>query len=66
MPESTLAFLLAQMRYPDLPEPIGIFRDVQRPIYEELMDAQLHEAEAKQGAGDLQALFDSGDTWMVN
>jgi 2-oxoglutarate ferredoxin oxidoreductase subunit beta len=65
LPESTLAFLLAQMRYPDLPEPIGVFRDVQRPIYEELMQRQLQDAETKQGPGDLQALFDAGDTWLV-
>ncbi len=65
-PDSTLAFLLAQMRHPELPEPIGVFRDVSRPIYEELIDAQLKDANAKQGAGDLQSLFDSGDTWVVS
>ncbi|MEX2141996.1 MAG: 2-oxoacid:ferredoxin oxidoreductase subunit beta [Pirellulales bacterium] len=63
--DSALAFLLAQMRYPDLPEPIGVFRDVERPIYEELVGKQLHDAEAKQGPGDLQSLFDAGDTWQV-
>jgi 2-oxoglutarate ferredoxin oxidoreductase subunit beta len=64
-PDSTLAFLLAQMRYPDLPEPIGVFRDVERPIYEQLVESQLREAQAKQGPGDLQAMFDAGDTWVV-
>jgi 2-oxoglutarate ferredoxin oxidoreductase subunit beta len=65
MADATLAFLLAQMRYPELPEPIGIFRDVERPIYEQLIDSQLEEAIAKRGRGELQALFDSGDTWQV-
>ncbi len=65
-PDSALAFLLAQMRHPELPEPIGVFRDVERPIYEELVDKQLRDAEARQGHGELQSLFDAGDTWTVN
>jgi 2-oxoglutarate/2-oxoacid ferredoxin oxidoreductase subunit beta len=65
-PDAALAFLLAQMRHPELPEPIGVFRDVERPIYEELVDKQLRDAEAKQGRGELQSLFDAGDTWAVN
>ena len=65
-PDSALAFLLAQMRHPEFPEPIGVFRDVDRPIYEELVDKQLRDAEARQGRGELQSLFDAGDTWMVN
>jgi 2-oxoglutarate ferredoxin oxidoreductase subunit beta len=65
-PDSALAFLLAQMRHPDLPEPIGVFRDVERPIYEELVGKQLQDAVTKQGPGSLQSLFDAGDTWMVN
>jgi 2-oxoglutarate ferredoxin oxidoreductase subunit beta len=64
--DSTLAFLLAQMRHPDLPEPIGVFRDVERPIYEDLIARQLYDEEAKHGRGDLQAIFDSGDTWVVS
>jgi 2-oxoglutarate ferredoxin oxidoreductase subunit beta len=66
VPDSTLAFLLAQMRHPDLPEPIGVFRDVERPIYEDLIARQLYDEEAKHGRGDLQSVFDSGDTWVVS
>ena len=40
-------------------------RDVERPIYEQLVESQLRESQAKQGPGDLQAMFDSGDTWVV-
>ena len=47
------------------PEPIGVFRGVERPIYEQLVESQLRESKAKQGPGDLQAMFDSGDTWVV-
>src|SRR4029079_6460262 len=44
--------------------PIGIFRDVERPVYDELMSQQLDDAEAK-GHGDLAALLHSGDTWTL-
>jgi 2-oxoglutarate ferredoxin oxidoreductase subunit beta len=63
---ATLAFLLAQMRHPEFPEPIGVFRNVERPIYEDLVEAHLKKAEAKEGRGDLASLFNSGDTWTVN
>jgi 2-oxoglutarate/2-oxoacid ferredoxin oxidoreductase subunit beta len=63
--EPTLAYLLSRMRHPEFPEPIGVFRDVRRPIYDDLAVKQLQDARAKHGAGDLQSLFDSGDTWVV-
>jgi 2-oxoglutarate ferredoxin oxidoreductase subunit beta len=63
--EPTLAYLLSRMRYPEFPEPIGVFRDVQRPTYEELMDEQISKAIAARGPGDLDSLFASGDTWTV-
>jgi 2-oxoglutarate ferredoxin oxidoreductase subunit beta len=46
--------------------PIGVFRDVDAPSYDELMSAQIETAVAKQGPGDLGALLRSGDTWTVN
>jgi 2-oxoglutarate/2-oxoacid ferredoxin oxidoreductase subunit beta len=46
--------------------PIGVFRDIDRPSYDELMNEQLVTAKQKQGAGDLMALLHSGDTWDVN
>jgi 2-oxoglutarate ferredoxin oxidoreductase subunit beta len=45
--------------------PIGVFRDVDRPSYDELMAAQLESATEKRGAGDLAALVGSGDTWQI-
>jgi len=38
---------------------------VDRPIYDQQMEAQLAEARAKRGPGNLEALFNSGDTWTV-
>ena len=45
--------------------PIGVFRDVDRPSYDELMTAQLESATEKRGAGELAALIGSGDTWQI-
>jgi 2-oxoglutarate/2-oxoacid ferredoxin oxidoreductase subunit beta len=64
--EPSLAYLLSRMRYPDFPEPIGVFRAVDRPRYDELLNSQIQEARRTRGEGDLQKLFTSGDTWIVN
>jgi 2-oxoglutarate ferredoxin oxidoreductase subunit beta len=64
-PEPSLAFLLSRMRYPEFPEPLGVFRDVQRPTYDEGVLAQVDAAVAKQGTGDLDSLYNDGDTWEV-
>ena len=60
-----LAFFLSQFDAPKLPVPLGVFRAVRAPTYEE-MNGQLHEdARARRGRGDLAALFNSGDTWTI-
>jgi len=62
--EPTLAYLLSRMSQPDFPEPIGIFRSVDAPRYEERLTDQITNA-LKKGKGDLQAMFNSGETWTV-
>jgi 2-oxoglutarate ferredoxin oxidoreductase subunit beta len=64
-PEPTLAYLLSRMRHPEFPEPIGVFRDVDKPKYDELINTQIAEARKTKGDGDLQKLYYSGDTWTV-
>lgn len=64
-PEPSLAFLLARMRHPEFPEPMGVFRDVERPVYDQGVNAQIQQAIEQKGEGDLDALFNSGDTWTV-
>ncbi len=46
--------------------PVGVFRDVERPVYDELMAAQLERAVEQKGRGDLTALLRSGDTWEIS
>jgi 2-oxoglutarate ferredoxin oxidoreductase subunit beta len=63
--EPTLAYLLSRMRYPAFPEPIGVFRAIERPKYDVELNRQLEAACEKKGPGDLNALFNSGETWTV-
>jgi 2-oxoglutarate/2-oxoacid ferredoxin oxidoreductase subunit beta len=48
--------------------PVGIFRNVTRPTYDDQARAQVREAQAAAGAGagDLAALLAGGDTWTVH
>ena len=64
--EPSLAYLLSRMRFPEYPEPIGVFRAVDRPRYEEEVLRQIDTATKKQGEGTLEALFNAGDTWEIN
>jgi 2-oxoglutarate ferredoxin oxidoreductase subunit beta len=60
------AFSLAHLsERPNGPTPIGVFRDVERPVFAAAMGREL--AEARQGIGteELDALLRSGDTWTV-
>jgi 2-oxoglutarate ferredoxin oxidoreductase subunit beta len=46
--------------------PLGVFRNIERPSYDELMAKQLEAAVEKRGAGDLGALLNAGDTWEIS
>ncbi len=60
------AFALSRWTYDENGKvPLGVFRDVQRPVYDELMADQLEAAVAKRGKGDLRELLTSGDTWTI-
>ncbi|MHC4399213.1 MAG: 2-oxoacid:ferredoxin oxidoreductase subunit beta [Planctomycetota bacterium] len=63
--QPSLAYLLSRMHHPEFPEPIGVFRAVDRPKYDVRLNAQIREAVETRGRGDLEALFNSGDTWAV-
>ena len=54
-----------RMQPPDFPTPIGVFRAVERPTYDEAINAQIAQAKGQQGVGDLDELFGRGDTWDV-
>jgi 2-oxoglutarate ferredoxin oxidoreductase subunit beta len=64
-PEPSLAFLLSRMRYPEFPEPMGVFRDVAQERYVSIVRKQIADAKAKRGDGDIQALITGTETWTV-
>jgi 2-oxoglutarate ferredoxin oxidoreductase subunit beta len=63
--EPSLAYLLSRMVFPRFPECVGVYRCVERPTYEELLNDQLEEAVKRKGKGNLEELFASEDTWVV-
>jgi 2-oxoglutarate ferredoxin oxidoreductase subunit beta len=63
--EPSLAYLLSRMIYPDFPECIGVFRCVERPTYESVLNKQIDDAIVMRGAGKLDELFASDEIWIV-
>src|SRR5213083_2439147 len=65
-PEASPAFALSRLTRDAVgATPIGVFRDVERPVYDELMQEQLATAR-EQKEGELGALLVGGDTWTIS
>jgi 2-oxoglutarate ferredoxin oxidoreductase subunit beta len=61
-----LAFALSRLSDQDLAHTVtGVFRNVDRTTYDDAARAQLDQARAASGPGDLQALLNGRDTWTV-
>jgi 2-oxoglutarate ferredoxin oxidoreductase subunit beta len=64
--DPSYAFALSRLDSSDFAHtPIGVFRAVERPSYDEAMSAQIEEARLTQGDGDLADLLAGSDTWQV-
>ncbi|WP_143308137.1 2-oxoacid:ferredoxin oxidoreductase subunit beta [Chitinophaga vietnamensis] len=48
-----------------LPRPFGVFYQVNRATYEDIMATQLSDAIAKRGPGDLDKLLAGNETWTI-
>jgi len=65
-PDPTLAFALSRVAdQPSVPTPVGVFRDIERPVYEQQLQSQLAAAQERSGPGDLHQLIESAYTWDV-
>ena len=65
-PNPSIHMMMARMRYPTMPEPIGVLRAVEGVADLRRSDQRpSRQATEKKGEGDLDALFNSGDTWEV-
>jgi len=66
MTSSAPAYTMSMMGpHPGMPNPIGIFRSVEAPSFEQAVRAQIESATARAGAGTLKELIYSGETWDV-
>jgi 2-oxoglutarate/2-oxoacid ferredoxin oxidoreductase subunit beta len=63
--DPTLAYLLTQMEFPTFPVPMGVFRNVTKPTFEQLIADQIETAQSSKGKGNLEKLLNAGDTWVV-
>jgi 2-oxoglutarate/2-oxoacid ferredoxin oxidoreductase subunit beta len=63
--EPSLAFALSRLTRDTCgATPIGVFRDVERGVYDTLMDEQIQTAR-REREGELTALLSAGDTWTI-
>jgi 2-oxoglutarate ferredoxin oxidoreductase subunit beta len=60
-----LAYMLSRMWYPEFPVPVGVLRRVSRPTHDQLLIAQIEDAQTRQGKGSLETLLRAGETWTV-
>jgi 2-oxoglutarate ferredoxin oxidoreductase subunit beta len=64
--QASLAFALSRITYEAAGAvPLGVFRALEQPVYDDLMNEQLDAAAEARGGGELGALLHSGDTWTV-
>jgi 2-oxoglutarate/2-oxoacid ferredoxin oxidoreductase subunit beta len=64
--DPSYAFALSRLDSVDFAHtPIGVFRNAERPSYDEMMSAQIETARQSQGDGDLAELLAGTDTWQV-
>ena len=64
-PEPSLAYLLSRMHYPAFPEPLGVFRCVDKPRFDLELSRQIDQAIEQKGKGTIDDLLHAGDTWTV-
>jgi 2-oxoglutarate ferredoxin oxidoreductase subunit beta len=60
-----LASLLASLEPPQFPTALGIFREVHKPTYDDMLLGQIRDCIAKRGPGNLKRLLHAGTTWEV-
>jgi 2-oxoglutarate ferredoxin oxidoreductase subunit beta len=65
-PQPSLAFALSRLTLDELGvAPLGVFRDVEQPVYDDLMSEQIAQSVEQRGEGDLAALLHGNDTWTI-
>ncbi len=60
-----LASMLTRLSRPEFPLPLGVFRNVEVPVYDQEVQNQIDNVTKKKGKGDMNSFLKSGDTWEV-
>ena len=61
-----LSSLLAALEPPEFPLALGVFREIRRPSYDELLDSQIEVVRRRRGSGDVARLLTAGTTWEID
>ncbi len=64
-PSPNYAYLLTQMEYPEMPVPFGVFRCIEKPTYNDMMNDQIKMVRDKKGSGKLEDILYTEDIWTV-
>ena len=64
--DPSLAYLLTRFEHPQFPVPIGVFRAVEEPTYDRMVNEHLDAAVKKGGKADINALLRGKETWVVD
>src|ERR1700754_714983 len=64
--DPSVAFMLARMEQPDFPQPVGIFRAVDRPTYEDMLVDQIERAIANRDRGVSRNLLTAATPGLSN
>lgn len=65
IPTLSWAFLLSQLNHPEFPVPVGVFRNIQKPTYDALLEQQIQDVIRREGEGTLDALLRGRESWAV-
>lgn len=60
-----LSYILSRTDRLGLPTPIGVFRAVEKPTYDRMLEDQVEEATGQRGKALLKKLLHSGQIWTV-
>lgn len=64
--DPSTAFALSRLDHPAFEHtPVGVFRNIDRPTYDHMLQTQIDHTITTRGRGDLQTLLTTDDTWRV-
>ena len=51
---------------PNFPTPVGVFRQIFKPTYDEGVETQIESVTKQKGKGDIEKVLFSANTWEVS